>query len=372
MKILIATGLYPPEIGGPATHTVLLEKELPRRGFDVSVLPFSRVRKLPKVLRHAYYVWLLLRASKGADLMYVLDPVSVGLPAYMVHVFTRKPYILRIVGDYAWEQGMQRFGVKEFLDEFVKRQQKNRMVRILVHIEQFVAKNAEHIIVPSTYMKGIVGTWDVEESKMTVVYNAFTPPPLGSGETTAVFAGHDHVIMSAGRLVPWKGFRTLIETMGSILVKYPGTLLAIVGDGPQRPELEARVEELGLSRNVVFMGRLSQKDLVVALRQADVFVLNTAYEGFSHQLLEVMALGIPVVTTDVGGNPELINNEKEGLLVPYNDSDALYNAIERLIRGGEEVQHFVEMAESKARSFSIDRMVESLVKTFITHSKQKQ
>jgi len=110
MKLLIATGLYAPEIGGPATYTAFLEKHLLRYGVAYEVLPFSVVRKYPKVIRHFAYLIKLLLRSRGTTALYALDTVSVGLPVCIASFLTRKPYLLRVPGDYAWEQGQQRYG----------------------------------------------------------------------------------------------------------------------------------------------------------------------------------------------------------------------------------------------------------------------
>src|SRR3989344_2738828 len=110
-RILVATGLYPPDIGGPATYTKMLETHLPKRGVELTVAPYGWVRRYPKIFRHTAFMWKLIRESRGCDAIYALDPVSVGLPALIASKITRKPLFLRIVGDYAWEQGQLRFGV---------------------------------------------------------------------------------------------------------------------------------------------------------------------------------------------------------------------------------------------------------------------
>ena len=80
MKLLIATGLYPPEIGGPATYAKLFEERLPRYGIEVSIFPFRTVRHLPPLIRHIVYGWKVFRMSRNADLILVQDSVSTGLP----------------------------------------------------------------------------------------------------------------------------------------------------------------------------------------------------------------------------------------------------------------------------------------------------
>src|SRR3989344_45899 len=119
-KILIATGIYPPDIGGPATYSKLLMDELPKRGFKVSVLSFGSVRHLPKLIRHLVYAWRLALMAIKYDVILAQDTVSVGLPAMIVSKIFRKKFLIRVPGDYAWEQAVQRFGVKETIDEFQK------------------------------------------------------------------------------------------------------------------------------------------------------------------------------------------------------------------------------------------------------------
>src|SRR3989344_8147291 len=104
MKLLIATGLYPPESGGPATYTKLLEERLPALGFSVLVLPFSRVRHLPKIIRHIAYFFKCLRMACAADVVYALDTASAGLPAALAAKLAGKKFLVRVHCDYAWEQ----------------------------------------------------------------------------------------------------------------------------------------------------------------------------------------------------------------------------------------------------------------------------
>ena len=116
--ILIATGLYPPDVGGPATYSYLLNQELPRRGWEVKILSFGEVRSWPKIIRHLAYGWKVFRLVRHYQIIYVQDPVSVGLPVCLACALARRSFILKIVGDYAWEQGSQRFGVIDLLDDF--------------------------------------------------------------------------------------------------------------------------------------------------------------------------------------------------------------------------------------------------------------
>src|SRR3990167_4165522 len=103
MKILIATPLYPPEPGGPATYSKLLEDGLPKLGIDVVLVKFGDIRGLAKVFRHIAYFARVRKAAHDVDLIYALDPVSVGLPSLLAAWVARKPFMVKVVGDYAWE-----------------------------------------------------------------------------------------------------------------------------------------------------------------------------------------------------------------------------------------------------------------------------
>ncbi|MEN9921897.1 MAG: hypothetical protein RL097_173, partial [Candidatus Parcubacteria bacterium] len=140
MHITIATGLYPPDIGGPATYAVMLEQELPAHGFSITTVSFTAVRRYPKIIRHLRYTWKLWCASKNADIIYALDPVSVGVSAWVVAKVRRKKFVLRVPGDYAWEQGQLRFGITDQFHDFIeKRYQYNWRVSALSRIESFIA-----------------------------------------------------------------------------------------------------------------------------------------------------------------------------------------------------------------------------------------
>lgn len=362
MKILIATGIYPPEIGGPATYTKMLEKHLPQYGHEIFVAPYGWVRRYPKIIRHFVFVWKLIQESKGCDVVYALDPVSVGLPVCIASFVTRKPFILRIAGDYAWEQGQQRFGITAVLDTFIQEKQKHPFVLLLQSIQAGVAKRALGIVVPSNYMKSVVHAWGISQEKIQVIYSALFPLEVRETkeEIQKMFKYSGTIISTAGRLVPWKGMKLLIEILPELQKKVPDINLVIVGDGPLREDLESFAEECGVSDTVRFVGRLEKHALGPVIKGSDVFVLNTAYEGLSHQLLEVMDLEIPVVTTDVGGNTELIEDKKTGLLIPYNDKDALMNAILSVVEEKEMAENMVALAKKRTQDFDQSKLIADL------------
>jgi glycosyltransferase involved in cell wall biosynthesis len=145
-------------------------------------------------------------------------------------------------------------------------------------------------------------------------------------------------ILSVGRLVPKKGFDTLIEALRMLAERRVDFTCDIVGDGPLRGPLELAAQRAGLAELVSFRGARLQDDLIAAYRRASLFVLAPVMtqdgdrDGIPNVLVEAMACGVPVVSTRLSGIPELIEDSVQGLLVPPNDSEALAKAIERLLR----------------------------------------
>lgn len=374
-KIVIATPLYPPEQGGPRTYTLMLEDELPKHGFELVVVPFARAREWPKLIRHLVYCWLVFKAAKKSDIVYALDPVSVGLPAMIAAKLKRSHFIIRIPGDYAWEQGQIRFGVTDNLDEFATNKNRHHfVVRILKHVQSFVTKQAEKVIVPSQYMKGIVETWGVKKDKIIPIYTALSSiaVSLDRAEIRKKWNLEGTVLLSIARLTPWKGLLTLVDLFPEIQKQIPDARLVIVGEGPLDKKIKERVEQLGLS-SVFNLYGAQQKDAIGELiLGSDIFVLNTSYEGLSHQLLETMDLGTPIVTTNVGGNPELITHGQSGLLVAFDDKDALVKNI-ALVASNETLrQQIVGNAKEKASEFEQSKVVLQLVSTLHNLVKNQQ
>ena len=355
MKVLIATGLYPPEIGGPATYALLLEDELPKRDIEVVTVPFGWVRQYPKIVRHIVYAWKLWVESKSADVLYALDPISVGVPTLLIARLRKKPFLIRLGGDYAWEQGRVRFGLTNTLDEYLAHSKKAPIpVRLFAAVQSFVTKRALRVVVPSAYLKSVVEQWGVPTKKITVIYSALFPLTVEGTkeEVRSQLAFTYPTIVSAGRLVPWKGFKVLIDVVAGLKATYPNITLVIVGDGEDAASLKKQVIARKLEAHVRFTDRISKDALGATIKGADVFVLNTAYEGLSHQLIEVMDLGTPIVTTTAGGNPELITNGVNGFLVPFNDAPKLTEAISRVLDHPEIHQRITQTARARSKDFS--------------------
>ena len=362
MKVLIASG----DSGGPATYTQLLKQSLPNKGIEVDVASFQSVISLPPGVRHIVYFFKLLKQTKNVDVIYAQDPFSVGYPAMLVSKIRKKKLFLKVVGDYAWEQGQVRFGVTEKLDSFVRDLPRRRpfFVSFLVLIERTVARNAYKIIVPSEYLKKIVTLWGIPKKNITVIFNSPGDlQPSGNRETLRGLLQFDgQLVVSVGRLVPWKGFKDLIDVAPNLHDKYPRMKLLIVGGGPMHDELKESVRRRGMEEYVVVTGHLDHDVTLRYIEAADLFVLNSSYEGFSHTLLETMAIGTPIVATTAGGNPELIRSGTDGVLVTFGDKKGLEEAIGSLLKDSKRAKKLAQSGSVRVRQYDVESMLQSVTK----------
>jgi glycosyltransferase involved in cell wall biosynthesis len=369
MKVLITTGIYPPDIGGPATYSKLLFEELPKKSIGTDVLSFGKVRWLPKGIRHIAYFFLILLNARDVDIIYAQDPVSVGLPSLYASRILKKKLYLKIVGDYAWEQASGKYSLKESLDSFSEKDKDySFFIRLLKKIQTKVAGGAEKIIVPSNYLSGIVTNWGIEKEKITVIYNSFEKQEyrLSKESIKKLIKFEGELVVSVGRLVPWKGFAELIKIWPEILEKYPRAKLLIIGDGLLKKSLLRLRNSLSLSEDeVTLTGSIPQDILIRYLKMADTFILNTFYEGFSHVLLEALSQGTPVITTCVGGNTEVITHEKNGLIIKYNNKNSIKKAILRVLDNKEFGLQLGKEGERSVSKFSRERMINELIKLFV-------
>lgn len=380
-KILIATGIFPPDIGGPATYVETLLNELPKHGFDVRVVTYSseifnnqysisnifRIsRKQNIIFRYLKYFIQVWKHLSWADIVYIQDPISAGIPASLACRLRGKKYYMKIVGDYAWEQGRQKYGVKENLDDFQSKKYSKAVERIR-RLQKFTVGGAEKVITPSNYLKKIIISWGVDGQKVNVIYNSVRPAQTikNKDELRRELDLNGNIIVSVGRLVPWKGFDTLIELMPELLKINPDFKLLIIGEGVEIKNYELRIKNLRLENKVFLLGALEQSKLWEYMKASDFFVLNTGYEGLPHIVIEAMYLGLPVITTYAGGNTEVVRPGDNGILVEYNNRDQIRNAILKLWKDSEVRDMLIENAKRDLFRFGTERMVDEVVDMFI-------
>ncbi len=341
MKLLIAADIFPPAAGGPATYSVTLANELVKLGDSVTIVSLNpqsdkkvldeRVQLFSvafknKLLRYAHYFWLLWKQAKNVDVMYAMGPVNAGWPASLVARLRKKKLAVKVVGDYAWEQGQVLGLITDSIDDFQAKKYLGK-VRGLKDKECMVVQGADLVITPCEYLKKMVIGWGAPTNRVQVVYNAVkfadvAPVPKPTGERWVV---------TVARLTPWKGVRALIEAVSSLKEEIPEIKFKVVGDGPEMLSLQSFVAEKKFGDMVEFLGKLSPLETKGYIKAADVFALNSGYEGLPHVILEAYFLGVPVVASRMGGNQEVVSQET---LFEYNNVADISQKIRKVLATG--------------------------------------
>lgn len=342
MKIILATPLFPPEIGGPATYV----KEICERlsgtyelivvayADDAVASPGTKLISVSKkqllIVRLLKYIFVLWRAARAANLIYSQSAVASGLPTAITAMFRKIPFVVKFVGDEAWERAIQFRQTKKRLEEFLEKPEGGIKVKIIMAVERFVLRRASCVTTPSIYLREeIIRAYGLKPERVIVNYNA-------ADETEKNIAAKriPYQIMTTARLVPHKGIDGIIRAVAILKNRLPGIKLVICGDGPEEKNLSLLVTHYSLQDNVKFLGRVSRAETWRLRKQSMVYVLNSTYEGLPHTVLTSFAAGIPVVATDIPGINEAVYHEQTGLLVPSGDDKALAEAIFRVLNDG--------------------------------------
>jgi len=243
---------------------------------------------------------------------------------------------------------------------------KNRKYNLLRRLIQPLV--GRYISVSIDLEKWLLETLGVPGRKVRQIYNGvdqFNFLPGTNRDLTLApygFVSEDSIVIgTVGRLAAVKDQASLIaafEMLLNAIPEYRGRLrLIVVGDGPMREALQRQVQELGIQESTWMTG--DRQDVPALLQLLDLFVLPSLGEGISNTVLEAMATGLPVVVTDVGGNPELVEDGVNGRLVPVNDRQALANVMEQLVWREDLLKTMGSNSLEKVRTqFDWDRTVE--------------
>ena len=158
----------------------------------------------------------------------------------------------------------------------------------------------------------------------------FQPQPQEASRSALGLSGSP-ILLSVGYLIERKGHHLLLQAMPEILKHYPHARLVVVGDGDMRGALLQLARDLQIEAHVTFAGAIAQAELKHWYSAADVFVLASSREGWANVLLESMACGTPVVATRIWGTPEVVTDERVGLLVDHRNAEAFAAAVSRLL-----------------------------------------
>ena len=359
MKVLLVSGIWPPDPGGPASHAPALADFLHRRGHEVEVVttadaapapqeyPVQWVsRKLPAGLRHVRCALLVRKRGRRSDAVYATSMVR---RSALGAALARRPLVVKLVSDEVFER-MQRCGrFSGSLDSF-QRLGGGPRIRFLRWTRGWALRRASRVLCPSAYLRGVALSWGLDPERVSAIPNpAPEIPPLPSrDELRAELALEGPTLAFAGRL----GVQKSLDVALAALAALPEVTLAIAGDGPERERLERRARELALDARAPFLGTVSRETVLRLLRAADASLLSSSWENFPHAVVEALAVGTPVIATAVGGVPEVVRDGENGLLVPPGDPDALAAAIRRFFADGDLRRRLAERAAGSVAEYA--------------------
>jgi glycosyltransferase involved in cell wall biosynthesis len=338
VKVLVVSGIWPPDVGGPASHAPELAEFLLARGHLVEVVTTADAppaaqrypvhwvsRALPRGVRHARVASSIRRRAAHADVVYatsMLGRASLGA------ALARRPVVVKLVADEAYERARRFRLFAGDLDEF-QRFRGGVRIRLLRSARNRALRRVDHLVCPSSYLAALAVAWGVPEERVSVIPNAAPPLPAlpERGAARARFGLETPSLAFAGRITRQKALGVALDALGRV----DGVSLVVAGDGPDLDEVRRDASERGLDGRVRFVGSLAREDVLALFRAADASLLSSSWENFPHTVVEALAVGTPVVATEVGGVPELVRDGENGLLVPPGDPGALADAIRRVV-----------------------------------------
>ncbi len=297
MKIVLATGIYPPEIGGPATYVEKLAHRLNARGVDVSVLaygeqdpqtvpfPVTRVsRKGGMVVRWLRYSKMLRRASDEADIVYAFSSVSAGVPLWLSKLkHPRK--VLRLGGDFLWERYTDGGGLLSLRDWYDTKPKYQGMMNGLL-------KSFDHIVFSTEFQEHLYEKVYSGLPLHHVIENAL---PSGS---PVLHAKHDPLkLLYLGRFVGFKNLGSLFLAMKEL----PGATLTMVGEGPLEKQLRDLSVSEGIADRIIFRPSQDGHAKQQTFLSHDLLVLPSFTEISPNTALEARSNGLPVLLTEETG-----------------------------------------------------------------------
>jgi len=343
MRILIISHEFPPAGGGAATACASFAKYLARDGIEIEVIT-SRLANSPQIeeidnytvkrvlsfrtslytgtilevsifLIHGFFYFLRGFKDRGPDIVYCFFSLPAGMVGLFIKLIYKVPY-------YVFLRGMDVPGFCGGEFSFWN--------RVLVPIIKYIWIKADRIIANSQALRKLASE-TLKNKEIKVLSNGidtdfFTPMERAQKSDKIK-------ILFVGRLKEYKGVSYLLDAMKILLGNIHNCLiLEIVGEGPAKNALIKRSLRLGIADRITFSGWCSRADIKRKYQEADIFVNLSLDEGMPNTVLEAMACGLPIIASDIPPHRELIEHGKNGLLTLVNDSRALAENLEYLIK----------------------------------------
>ena len=320
MRVLVTVGIFPPDIGGPATFVPKIAKYFQDElNYEIEILTLSdnknsninddfsvkRIdRNLPIIYRWLKTIFTIYKLGKNKDLIFVN---GLGTEATIANIFLNKKIIRKIVGDPVWERAYSKAKISESFDEF---QVKNYGFSISLQkkVRSFSIKKSDIVVTPSQHLKNFIQNLGFK-NKIEIINNGVFIPE----ENTNIFTNDQINITIVSRLVSHKNIEKIIRAISDL--NNPLIYLNIIGDGPELNQLQKISLESNNKDNIIFHGKLNRDDINHIFLKSDIYVQASNYEGLPHSLLEAMSYGIPVLCTPVGECKEILGNEDRGYIL---------------------------------------------------------
>ena len=320
MRVLVTVGIFPPDIGGPATFVPKIAKYFQDElNYEIEILTLSdnknsnikddfsvkRIdRNLPIIYRWLKTIFTIYKLGKNKDLIFVN---GLGTEATIANIFLKKKIIRKIVGDPVWERAYSKAKISESFDEF---QVKNYGFSISLQkkVRSFSIKKSDIVVTPSQHLKNFILNLGFK-NKIEIINNGVFIPE----ENTNIFTNDQINITIVSRLVSHKNIEKIIKAISDL--NSPLINLNIIGDGPELNQLQKISLESNNKDNIIFHGKLNRDDINHIFLKSDIYIQASNYEGLPHSLLEAMSFGIPVLCTPVGECKEILGNEDRGYIL---------------------------------------------------------
>ena len=347
MDILITVGIFPPDIGGPASFVPKIAKYLINKGHNVKIICLSdkehltykddinviRInRSSPIIFRWLKTIVKIYSNSKKSDLIFVN---GLGTETTIANLFIRKKVIRKIVGDPVWERVYNKNLIDESFDDF---QENNHGLSISLQkmIRNWSINKSNLIITPSQHLKNFIDKIGFDKN-IFVINNGVNIEQ----HNKVVLENNIIQLLVVSRLVSQKNIDSIIKAVK--VMENENIILNIVGDGSEINNLKLLVKKYELDKKINFIGKIENTKLNEYLKNADIFIQASNYEGLPHSILEAMNFEIPILSTDVGGCSVLLNKGERGYIIPMPVSEVeISEGIRKIINNKNE-------AKSKAR-----------------------
>jgi glycosyltransferase involved in cell wall biosynthesis len=360
VRILVVSGIWPPDVGGPASHAPEAAAWLRDAGHEVRVVVTAdeeparedyRVEWVPRSrLRHPRTVAAIVRAARDVDVVYTTGMLTRSAAGSRV---ARRPFVAKLTADPAFERARRRGLFAGSLAEF--QQERSARTLPLRKTRAAVVRAAAQIVTPSAYLRDLAIGWGAAPERVAVLPNP-APPVAGLApreELRARWELDRPTLVFAGRLTAQKSLDVAIEA-----ARRAGVALVIAGDGPDR----AGLERLGWAR---FVGPQPRRAVLELFRAADAAVLSSAWENFPHGVVEALAAGTPVIATAAGGVAEIVRDGQNGLLVDVGDAGALAETIERAFGDPPLLERLRAAAAPSVAEYAPDRVYGRLAEILV-------